>query len=355
MFKQLIQKKVPQLIGLDIGTRFVKAVILEQKGEQYHVQAIACEPISGNAFAEREIKDFDALSTALRKVKLALKTKSKQAVIAVAGSSVISKVVFMDPDQSDFELESQIEIEADSLIPYPLDEVYLDFEEQGPSLNHTGKVDVLLSAAHKDLVDSRITLIREIPFEPKVVDIEGYALGNALNLFYPRQGDEPLCCINLGASLLQMCVLKNGQVQYSKEHNFGMDVLVQDLAVIHNIERGEAEKQLLNKQLPENWRTDTYPIFLANLQQQISRALQVYISTTHAPRPASLVISGGGAALANLCDDLSNELGIEVVLFNPFANMSHNDKIPAERLAALAPSLAIAAGLASRSFDQWHM
>lgn len=354
MFKELFRKKVPQMIGLDIGTRFIKAVVLEKDGDQFKVQNFACEAITGDAFADREIKDFDSVSNALRKVKMSLKSKAKTAAAAVSGSSVITKVVYMDPDQSDFELEGQIEIEADSLIPYPLEEVYLDFEEIGESQTHTGKVDVLLSAAHKDMVDGRITLLREVEIEPKVMDIEGYALGNALRLFAPEQPDNTVC-VNLGATQIQVCVLREGQIIYSKEHSFGFDSLIQDLAMIHTLERQEAEQQLINGELPETWKQDTYPIFLSNLQQNIARAMQMYISTTHAQRPETIFISGGGCGIQSLAADLATELAVNVEVFNPFANMKVSEKAQKQGFERFAPQLAIAAGLASRSFDACHI
>ena len=346
---------MPSIVGLDIGTRQIKAVLIEKSGDQCKLAGFACEMINKEAFNEREIRDFDAVSLALKKVQKALKVKGKHVAIGVSGTSVITKIVQMEPDQSDYELEGQIEIEADSLIPYPLDEVYLDFEELGPSKSHAGKVNVLLSAAHKDMVDNRITLVREVPFEPKVVDIEGYALGNALTHFYPAGKDERLCCINIGATLLQVCVWQNNEVIYAKEHTFGMGMLVQDISVIQMLDKEEAERQLLAKTLTGNWQQETLPIFTANLVQQINRALQMYISTTHAERPSKLLLSGGGATLPALTDALQQDLGLDIEIFNPFANMQIGEKIDAQRLHDVAPQLAIAAGLASRSFDTWHM
>lgn len=346
---------MPSIVGLDIGTRQIKAVLIEKSGDQYKLAGFACELINKEAFHEREIRDFDAVGLALKKVQKALKVKGKQVAIAVSGSSVITKVVQMEPDQSDLELEGQIEIEADSLIPYPLDEVYLDFEELGPSQSHAGKVNVLLSAAHKDMVDNRITLVREVPFEPKVVDIEGYALGNALTHFYPSEEDERVCCMNIGATLLQMCVWQNSNVIYAKEHSFGMGMLVQDISVIQMMDKEEAERQLLDKTLTGNWQEETLPIFTANLVQQINRALQMYMSTSHTERPEKLLLSGGGATLPALTEALKQDLGLEIEVFDPFAGMQISEKIDPQRLKSVTPQLAIAAGLASRSFDTWHM
>ncbi|WP_394223044.1 type IV pilus assembly protein PilM [Alteromonas gracilis] len=354
--KSLFQKKLPPIVGLDIGTRQIKAVWLEQSKDGFVLQGYACEPISKIAFSERDIKDYEPVSIALKKIRKSLKTKLKHANVAVAGTSVISKVVYMDPEQSDYDLENQIEIEADSLIPYPLEEVYLDFEEMGPSPTHTGKVNVLLTAAHKDLVDSRLLLAREANFEPKIVDMENYAIGNALDFFHtPRTENVPLCCVNVGASLLQICVVKNGNVIYTKEHAFGLNQLINDISAIHMVERETAERQLLDGTLSGNWVEDTLPIFAASLQQNINRALQMYMSTLHAERPTKILLSGGGATIEPLVDILKQDLGLEVNCFNPFNTMAVNPKLDVERLNKIAPQLAIAAGLASRSFTPWHM
>lgn len=348
--KNLFGSKVQKIIGLDIGTRFIKAVILEKSGRQYNLQAYACEPILGNAFAEREIKDFEAVSIALKKVKLTLKTKNKLVAIAVSGSTVLNKIVYMDHGQTDHELESQIELEADSLIPFPLDEVYIDFEKVTGGQTTNGKIEILLSAVHKELIDRRIVLLGEVGYEAKIVDIESYALGTAVASFYPCKEDEIIYCINIGATHLQMSVVKNGEVIYTKDHNFGMDILIQDLIMLYSQDRFQIEQQLTDHTLPETWKQSVYPMFLANLEQNINRMLQAYSSSSGTARPDSLLICGGGGHLASLSEDLTTDLGINVACYNPFADMVIADNINLDNLKQASSQLIIAAGLASRGF-----
>lgn len=354
--KGLFSKKAKTIIGLDIGTKYIKAVSLDVSSSSTKVLAYACEPIAGTAFAEREIKDFDAISKALKKVKITLNERNKYCALAVAGSSVISKLVFMEPDQSDFELESQIELEADSLIPYPLSEVYLDFEELRVSDSHEGKVEVLLSAAHRDLVDTRMTLVRENLFEPRIIDIESNALGEAFMKYMTDEvlEDDVVCCVNVGASLLQLTVVQNNQVIYTKEHAFGLNKLVQDLSLIYGVEVPEVELQIHNNTAPEDWYTETLPSFIASLQQQIQRSIQMFTTTTHKPAPNTIYLTGGVTNLPNACEELDKELAIDVVPFNPFANMSMSDKIDAEKLLSIAPQFTIAVGLATRKLESWQ-
>jgi len=258
--KSLFKKKAKTVIGLDIGTKFVKAISLNVSGKQCKVQAFACEPISGNAFADREIKDFDAISKALKKVQLSMKSQGKESAIAVAGSSVISKTVYMEPDQSDFELETQIELEADSLIPYPLDEVYLDFQEIGSSKTHVGKVEVI----------------------------------------------------------------------------------------------EDVESQITNNTAPDSWFSESFPAYISSLQQQLQRALQMFVATKHKPMPTSIHLCGGGALLPNIAEQLNKEMGLDVNVFNPLSKMSVDGNLNKDKLHGLAPQFTLAVGLATRSLSEWQ-
>ena len=121
------------------------------------------------------------------------------------------------------------------------------------------------------------------------------------------------------------------------------------------IERDDVERQLLEGTLSEQWKDDTLPLFAANLQQNINRALQMYMSTLHAERPAKLLMTGGAATITPLIDILQQDLALDIEAFNPFSTMKISDKLDAARLTRIAPQLAIAAGLASRSFTTWHM
>ncbi len=334
-------------MGLDIGSRSIKAVVLEQANGGFRVAQLSRERIAGDAFNERDISDFEAVANALKKVKLTLKLKKTQVAIAVSGASVLTKVIYMEPDQTDFELESQIEIEADSLIPYPLDEMYLDFETLGESSTQPGKIDVLLSAAHRQLVDNRLTLLMEQQLEPKIVDIETYAFGNSLiNLL----GDEcPGHCaaVNIGASQLQLAIIKEGRVDYVSEHQFGAEQLLQDVMASAEMTREQAIVELANADPDVPWRAMGYANFLMSLQQHLQRALQIYTSAANQPIPEVLMLSGGGAMVAGLIDDLDADMAQQVRLFNPFDSVDCDEQ---QRQAG--PQFAIAMGLAMRRFDQ---
>ena len=79
--------------------------------------------------------------------------------VAVSGSAVITKVISLPASLSDSEMESQIQLEADQYIPYPLEEVNIDFEVQGASEKNPELVDVLLAASRSENVDDRVAAL----------------------------------------------------------------------------------------------------------------------------------------------------------------------------------------------------
>lgn len=346
-----LEKKA--LVGVDIGSRYVKAVLLSQKGKQHLIEALAVEPIFGDVFQEREIKDFDAVNHALKKLRKSLKIKNKDAVFAISGTTVLTKVIDMEQGLSDIELEAQIEVEADSLIPYPINEVYIDFEELGPNEKKAGRCNVLLSVAHKNIIENRSLLAREAEFELRVMDIEGYALGNAMIQFGGFDPEDITFCVCIGAAQLQLTVIHHKQVVMSRELPFGTDNLVNELAMAFGLSKTDAIKGLVTGDLPDTWQDLLYPQYLSALQMQLNRVLQLYVTTFNAEQPKRIHLCGGGVLLENLVTDLAMDMQLDIEIFDPLKHLDLTKEVTLNGLHGA--QFAIAAGLAWRSFSPCHI
>ncbi|MEE9343760.1 MAG: type IV pilus assembly protein PilM, partial [Gammaproteobacteria bacterium] len=179
---QLFTRKSPPVLGLDISSTSVKLVELSLQNGRYRVESFAVEPLPPNSVVEKSINDIDAIGEAVQRVVKRAKAKSKHAAVAVAGSSVITKTIPMPANLSETELEDQIELEADQYVPYPLEEVSLDFEVIGQTVNNPDTIDVLLAACRTETVDMRTAAIESGGLSAKIVDIEAYATENAFQL-----------------------------------------------------------------------------------------------------------------------------------------------------------------------------
>src|SRR5690606_29339446 len=129
----LLKKKSNALLCMDISSTTVKLLELSRSEKRYKVESYAVEPLPTGADSKKNIVELESVGQTLQKVLSRSRTSLKQAAVAVAGSAVITKIIEMDAGLDENEMEEQIALEADQYIPYPLDEVALDFEVQGVS------------------------------------------------------------------------------------------------------------------------------------------------------------------------------------------------------------------------------
>ena len=177
-----LDQQPKSLLGLDISSSAVKLLEISRSGSRYKVESYLVRPLPPNTVVEKNINNVEALAETIRKVVSQAKAKAKDAAVAVSGSSVITKVIEMPADLNEQAMETQIALEADQYIPYPLDEVALDFEVIGPSQNNADQVDVLLAACRRENVDSRAESLEMAGLNPKVVDVEVFAVERAFEL-----------------------------------------------------------------------------------------------------------------------------------------------------------------------------
>ena len=222
---QLFKRTKPPLIGLDISSTAVKLLELSRSGSRYRVESYAVEPLPPNSVVEKNITDVDAVGEAVRRAVKRSGTRTRHAAVAIAGSSTITKVIPMPAGLHDDDLEAQIELEADQYVPYPLEEVNLDFEVLGPSEKNPDTVDVLLAACRSENVDLRSAAVETGGLGTEIMDVESFASENAFGLLtdqLPDQGMErTIAVIDVGATITTLNVMHDLKSVYTRDTVFG--------------------------------------------------------------------------------------------------------------------------------------
>jgi hypothetical protein len=172
--------KKQALLGLDVSSSAVKLIELSRSGGRMRVESYAVEPLPVGAVVENSIADTELVGGAIKRV--VAKAKTKNVAMAVAGATVITKVIQMPVGLSDAEMESQIALEADQYIPYPLDEVALDFRVLGPNPSNDNQVNVLLAGCRREQVEARTEALEIAGLKPLYIDVEAYAVERAYEL-----------------------------------------------------------------------------------------------------------------------------------------------------------------------------
>lgn len=354
-----LSRKPRPLLGIDISSTTVKLVELAQTAgtaaELYRVESFAVESLPPNAVVEKKIADVEMVGQSIGRALARSGSKAKRAAVAVSGSAVITKVIPMAAGLSDAEMESQINLEADQYIPYPLEEVNIDFDVLGPSASNPDMVDVLLAASRRENVDDRVAALGVAGLVAQIVDVEAYAMENACALlvgsFDSESRDKTIAVADVGATTTTLHVLHSGRTVYTREQNFGGNQLIEEVQRRYGMSRQDALDRMEADRLPENYQTEVLGPYKEALAQQIARALQFFYSASTFNRTDQIILSGGSAGIPRLDELVEERLGFPVAIANPFSHMALGARVDPAQLQRAAPSMMIAVGLALRSFN----
>jgi type IV pilus assembly protein PilM len=346
-----------ELIGLDISSSAVKLLELGKRGDRYNVEAYAVEPLPANVVSDKQVVDPKIVGEVVARAVSKAGTRTKNAAVAVAGSSVITKLISMPASLNEHDMEEQIKAEADQYIPYPIEEVNMDFQVLGPSAKDKTSLDVLLAACRKEQVEQRMAALEIAGLKPIVVDIEAYALENACQFLrhqMPQGGQgKTIAVVDMGASMTSLMVLHDLQTAYTRDQAFGGRQLTEDIMRFYGMSYEEAAKAKKLGTLPDNYQGEVLTHFLSDMAQQIDRSLQFFFSASSQHSTIDQVILAGGCAqIPGVDTAIQDRLQIPTVVARPFAQMSVAARAKPAQLAQDEASLMIAAGLACRAFDE---
>lgn len=342
------------MLGLDISSTTVKLLELSRSGERYRVESYGVASLPVDAVIEKNVNDIAGVAKAVTQVVNQSKTKVKFVSAAVAGSSVITKLVDMPEGLNDDAMEAQLAVEADQYIPYPLEEVAIDFEVQGPSLDTENYDSVLIAACRRETIEARVEAIEEAGLEAKIVDVEAYAMERAFTLIEHQLDLEPdntVAVVDIGATMTTLSVLHQGQTIYTREQLFGGKQLTDEIMRRYGLPLEEAGLAKKQGGLPDDYEPEVLEPFKDAVVQQVARSLQFFFSSSQYNDVDYIILAGGVASMQGLDTLVQDKLGTPATVANPFAEMSISSKVDAVALAGDAPAMMIACGLAMRSFD----
>lgn len=345
------------MLGLDISSSSVKLVELgRNKAGHLVLENCAIVTLERGWITDGNIEKFDEVADAVRRLVKKSGTKTKNVAMALPPSAVITKKIVLPGGLSDQELELQVESEANQYIPFPLDEVSLDFCIVGPSANSVGDVEVLIAASRREKVQDIQGLAEAAGLKPVVVDVESYASRLATSRLIanmPNQGLGSIVALfEVGAMTTSMQVIRNDEVLYDRDQAFGGAQLTQMIVRQYGFSVEEAESKKRTGDLPEDYGMVVLQPFIESLVQEIGRALQFFFTSTTHNKVDMVMLAGGSAALPGLTAAVTLQTTFACSVVNPFEGMETADGIRLDKIAREAPSYLTSCGLALRRFLQ---
>ncbi len=352
----LFSRQPAPLLGLDVSTSGVKLVELGlDKVGNLVLERCAMEPLERGWITDGNIEKFDEVAEAIRRLVKKSGTKTRNVAMALPPSAVITKKIILPGGMSDDELEAQVETEANQYIPFPLDEVSLDFCVIGPSTTSAGDVEVLIAASRREKVQDVQGLAEAAGLIPVVVDVKSYASRLATSRLIenlPNQGKGQIVALfEIGSLTTSMQVMRDDEVLYDRDQAFGGAQLTQQIVRQYGFSAEEAETKKRSGELPEDYEAVVLKPFIETMVQELGRALQFFFTSTPHNKVDCIMLAGGSAAVPGLSAAVTQHSSFACSLLNPFDGMEIGDSVRLKKMTREAPSYLTSCGLALRRFN----
>ncbi|MBI4691559.1 MAG: type IV pilus assembly protein PilM [Nitrospirae bacterium] len=337
-------------IGLDIGSSYFKVVQLKDTKKGYELELFDMLSIPTEIIVDGAIIDSLRLVDTLKELIKKSRIKTKDTVIGISGhASVIIKRISL-PEMSEEDLGESIKFEAEQYVPFDIEDVHIDFQILGPR-EEPGQMDVILVAVKKDIINEYVTVVKEAGLNPIIVDVDAFALENMYEINYEIEPDKNVALVNIGASTINMNIVKGGVSVFTRDSSLGSNLHTEAIQKAFGVTYENAERLKKGEPVEGVSAEDTYSVIMSASEEiigEVSRSLDYYKSTTLHEDISEVILGGGGALIKDFPRVLSEKIGVESRVIEPFKNISIPKKFDITYVQEMAPMAAVAVGLALR-------
>lgn len=343
-----------QLAGLDIGSGSLKLAEIDNTTTGFILNRYHQIPLPKGVVNDGILVDPQTLTRKIKELFSLSGSKRRDVVTSLSGNSVISqKVTFlkMAPD----ELRLLIRDEAGKYLPFDsMEDVSYDFQILGENEFNPTQMDVMLVAAKTEIVDSYADAIKSAGLNAVIVDVDSFALETMYEENYDFEGDQIAVLVNIGASMTNINVLKNGGSVLTRDFTLGGNNITEALQTSMGLSSfDEAERIKIGGIEGDDAAQARYRENLlaavAPISSEIERSVDYYRSTYGGGEIKVILLSGGSANITGLAENLKTRMNIKTEIVNPFKKIGYNQKqFSTAELEKIGPSAAVCVGLAMR-------
>ncbi len=353
--KSLFGRRQEEIIGMDISSWGIKVAGLSGAMEQPVVEYLASVKLPPGHIVEGKVVKMTEVADVLRSLLRKNRIKATKVALALPSSAVITKKIMVQADLSPADREAQVEDEARQYIPFPLEEVSLDFCVAGQNPQRPEMTDVLIAAARRERVQNLQDLLVLADLEASVVEVQSYALRLAtkrlVEIHLPGQSNAVVLLLKVGASRTLLQISVGDAIVYERDQAVGGEQLTQRIAAHYNLSNEEAETKKLSGALARDFESSVLAPYVAMTVQILERGMQLVYNSTPYSKVNQIFLTGGGAMVPGLAAAISTALQSPCTLVNPFEGMSLAANVRNNPRLQDAPLFMGACGLALRRFS----
>jgi type IV pilus assembly protein PilM len=339
------------LVGLDIGSSAVKAIELKPAGKGYKVAAFGSEPLPPDSIVDGAIIDGTAVVDAIRRLFDGRNIKTRDVAASLSGNAVIVKKISL-PSMTVAELAESIYWEAEQYIPFDIQDVNLDYQvlDRG-DVGGKSTMEVLLVAAKKEKIADYTGVIGQAGRMAVVIDVDAFALQNAYEVNYGIEPGAIVVLLNAGASATNINIIEGDQSVFTRDISTGGNAYTEALQKELNLPFDQADQLKRGVAVDGVTYDDARPVLRAvteNVMLEVQKTFDFFKTSAASDRITRIVVSGGASRAEAFTEMLTERFQAPVEPFDPFRKVSFDAGKFKLDLADIAPTAAVAVGLALR-------
>lgn len=341
------------LAGLDVGSSSLKLAEIEETAKGRTLTRFYHMPLERGIIEDGVAVEKQELAAKIKELFKKSGCKRRKIVTSLSGHSVIVKKVTF-PTMEDTELRELIKDEAGKYLPFDnMEDVGFDFQILGENEYNPNQMDVIIVAAKQDVIDGYTGAIQQAGYTPVIMDVDSFALETMYEENYDFEEHEMAILINIGASITNINVVKGGASIFTRDFTLAGNYITEQLQQKLGVTFEEAEKiKIEGPEGDEAVQREFRASLLAYADpicSEIERSIDYFRSTYGGEYIKHVILSGGTANIPGIVDDISQRLGVEVEIANPFKKIGYNPKaIDPSTIERIAPIAAVGVGLALR-------
>jgi len=347
----MLFKTKKDIIGIDIGSSSAKLVQLRETKGVYHLVNLGLAPLPPEAIVDNAIMDSSSVVEVVTGLVKSLKVKTQNVATSISGHSVIIRKILLSI-MTEEEMEASIQWEAEQYIPFEISEVNLDFQILGPDANDPSQMNVILVAAKKDFVNDYVAVFKEAGLNPMVMDVDCFALENAFEINYGFESEENVALINMGASAMNINILKGGESVFTRDIQVGGNMFNEEIQKRLGLSSEDAEAVKLGGELDDVDPGSVSEVIMdaaETLAQEVQRSLDFFSATSADEKVQKIYLAGGVSKTPQVTAALERRLGLPVEVLDPFRQVVVNEKeFDPDYIRSVGPLFPVAVGLAMR-------
>jgi type IV pilus assembly protein PilM len=342
-----------QMAGLDIGSSCLKLMEIQDTPKGRVLTRFHRMPLARGVILDGAVALPEALTETIKALYKASGCQRRKVVISISGHAVIVKKVTFN-QMSDEELRELIRDEAGKYLPFDdMGAVAYDFQILGENPYNPTQMEVLLVAAKKETVDGCTEAVQAAGLQPLIMDVDTFALETMYEENYDFEPEDVAVLTNIGASITNLNAVKGGVSIFTRDFALGGNAVTEALAENMGLSFEEAEKAKIEGIGDDEQSRDLFRqallVHAEALCSEIERSVDYFRSTFGAENIKQILLSGGGAMIPGMADDLTRRLGVETEIINPFKKIICDKKaLHQETAASIGPIAAVCVGLALR-------